>query len=195
MRAKTAALFILLVSMLAAPAPALAQGAAAPTPYRIHAGDELEVFVWGEERLQRAVRVLPDGTFSFPLVGRVVAAGRLPAEIETVISEGLKPQYSGAVPQVTVSVANPAGLQFSVVGKVRNPGTFTPGRYVNALEALALAGGPTEFAKVGGIVIIRKQGDALASVPTQLGGALEGRANVSAAAIPQIMGGDVVVVP
>jgi hypothetical protein len=83
--------------------------------------------VWGDERLQRSVRVLPDGTFAFPLVGQVVAAGRLPSELERIITAGLQPQYRGQVPQVTVSVKNPTGFQFSVVGKVKGPGTFTPG--------------------------------------------------------------------
>ena len=78
--------------------------APATTPYRINAGDELEVMVWGDQRLQRDVLVLPDGTFAFPLVGQVVAAGRLPSEIERVITTGLQPQYKGPVPQVTVSV-------------------------------------------------------------------------------------------
>ena len=49
---------------------------------------------------ERVVRILPDGSFAFPLVGRVVAAGKLPAQIETEISQGLKTQYRGDVPQV-----------------------------------------------------------------------------------------------
>ena len=100
------------------------------TPYRINPGDELAVLVWGDERLQRNVLLLPDGTFAFPLVGQVNAAGRLPSELERVITAGLQPQYKGPVPQVTVSVQKPSGYQFSVIGKVRSPGTFTPGRYV-----------------------------------------------------------------
>ena len=90
---------------VAAPAPSLAQaGQSVPGPaYRINPGDELDILVWGDERLQRSVRVLPDGTFAFPLVGQVVAAGRLPAELERVISTGLQPQYRGPVPQVTIS--------------------------------------------------------------------------------------------
>src|SRR5947208_6772608 len=74
------------------------------TPYRINPGDELEILVWGDERLQRSVLVLPDGTFAFPLFGQVNAAGRLPTDIERVITTGLQPQYKGPVPQVTVSV-------------------------------------------------------------------------------------------
>src|SRR5215208_26075 len=142
--------------------------------YRINAGDEIEVMVWGDDRLQRVVRVLPDGTFSFPLVGQVVAAGQLPSDLERIISAALRPQYRGAVPQVTVSVKNPSGYQFSVVGKVRSPGTYTPGRYVNALEAISIAGGPTEFAQTGDITILRKAGRGMQTLHPRLSGALKG---------------------
>ena len=60
--------------------------------YRINAGDEIEVMVWGDERLQRTVRVLPDGTFAFPLVGQVVAINQLPSDLERIISAALRPQ-------------------------------------------------------------------------------------------------------
>src|SRR5438270_13467032 len=144
------------------------------TPYRINPGDELEIVVWGDERLHRSVLVLPDGTFAFPLVGQVNAAGRLPGDIERVITTGLQPQYKGPVPQVTVSVKKASGYQFSVVGKVRNPGTFTPGRYVNALEALAIAGGPSEVANLGSARLIRQVGDSMVVVPLRLQVALRG---------------------
>src|SRR3546814_10234176 len=90
-----------------APRPAAAGKPAATSPastYRINAGDELEVYVWGEERLQRKVKVLPDGTIAFPLVGQIKVQGYLPAEVEELITNGLSAQYVGAVPQVTVSV-------------------------------------------------------------------------------------------
>ncbi len=166
------------------------------TPYRINPGDELEVLVWGDERLQRSVLVLPDGTFAFPLVGQVNAAGRLPSDIERVITAGLQPQYKGPVPQVTVSVKKPSGYQFSVIGKVRNPGTFTPGRYVNALEALAIAGGPAEFANPGGARVIRKSGEQLITIPVRLQDALRGdTTRIGPNEIPRIESGDTLVVP
>lgn len=177
-------------------ASAPAQATAAPSAYRINPGDEIEVHVWGEERLQRRIRVLPDGSFSFPLVGRVEAANKLPSQIEEAVSAKLAAQYREAVPFVTVSVVNPSGMQFSVVGKVRTPGTFTPGRYVNALEALALAGGGTEFARLDRVVIIRKSGDSVTSVRVSLDNLLRGDLGALAAGgVPQIQGGDTVVVP
>jgi polysaccharide biosynthesis/export protein len=164
-------------------------------PYTINAGDEVEIYVWGEERLQRVVRILPDGTFAFPLVGRVNAVGKLPAQIETEITEGLKPQYRGEVPQVTVSIRSPSGLQFSVIGRVKGPGTFTPGRYVNIIEALALAGGPDEFANVDNVTIVRKSGNGITTLKARLGAALKGSRDLTTDSIPQIEGGDTVIVP
>ncbi|RYD45376.1 MAG: polysaccharide export protein [Sphingomonadales bacterium] len=136
--------------------------------YRINAGDELEIYVWGEERLQRKVKVLPDGTMAFPLVGQIKVQGLLPAEMEALITQGLSAQYVGAVPQVTVSVLVPSGMQFSVMGRVNAPGTFSPGRYVNVLEALSMAGGPSEFANLDNVLIIRKSGEQLSTLNVRL---------------------------
>lgn len=188
---------LLLVPCMAS--PALCQAGAtsnAPREYRINPGDELEIYVWGEERLQRVVKVLPDGTFSFPLVGQVNALNRLPSDIEALVSQGLRSQYRDQVPQVTVSVKSPAGLQFVVAGKVRQPGLFTPGRYVNVLEAVSMAGGPAEFADLGKIVIVRKQGGRLISMRVELSSVLKGNpSNEDLARLPQIESGDSVIVP
>ena len=190
--------FVCALFLLIGPTPvAMAQQAPVAGPaYRISPGDDLEIMVWGDERLQRVVRVLPDGTFGFPLIGQVMAAGLLPSDLQRVITAGLKPQYKDVVPQVTVIVKNPGGYQFSVIGKVKSPGTFTPGRYVNALEAIGIAGGPNEFAQVGKIRIIRKSGQQLQTIPVQIGAALKGDFELlNTDAIPPIQSGDTVVVP
>ena len=166
--------------------------------YRINAGDELEIYVWGEERLQRTVKVLPDGTVAFPLVGQIRAQGALPSEIEARISDGLKTQYRGEVPQVTVSVAAASGMQFSVMGRVKSPGTFTPGRYVNVLEALSLAGGPNEFANLDNVLVIRKVGDQLDTFRVRIASLFKTGADnsdVLRANIQRLQSGDTVIVP
>lgn len=181
-----------------ASAPAVQPPPAAPPgpAYRVNPGDDLEIMVWGDERLQRVVRVLPDGTFSFPLVGQVMAAGLLPTDLARIITAGLRPQYRDVVPQVTVSVKNPNGYQFSVIGKVKGPGTFTPGRYVNALEAIGIAGGPTEFAQTSRIRIIRKSGLQVLTIPVRVAAALKGDFdNLTPAEIPMLQSGDTLVVP
>ena len=166
--------------------------------YRINAGDELEIYVWGEERLQRSVKVLPDGTIAFPLVGQLVAQGLLPQELELAISDRLRGQYRGEVPQVTVSIVAAAGMQFSVMGRVKAPGTFTPGRYVTVLEALSMAGGPNEFANLDNVLVIRKEGDRIRAFRLRLSAVFRGGGNLDAgalASIATIQPGDTVIVP
>lgn len=166
--------------------------------YRINPGDELQISVWREDQLQRSVVILPDGTLSFPLVGRINAAGRTTREIQKDISSGLATKYvDGNVPDVTVAVAKTSGLQFSVIGKVRSPGAFTPGRYLTLLEALSLAGGVDEFASLDNVVVVRKSGEGLVVIPVKLSGILRSK-SVSAAAVnalPLIRSGDTVIVP
>ena len=173
-----------------------------PTPavssYRINPGDELEIYVWGEERLQRVLRVLPDGTIAFPLVGQLQVAGSLPQQVEAMITQRLSSQYRGEVPFVTVTVRNPAGLQFSVMGKVRSPGSFNPGRYITVLEALSLAGGPAEFANLDSVVVISRRGDQVTTSTVRLNSLFRSGANeqdVARANLVQIMPGDVIIVP
>jgi len=180
-----------------APAPAGAPAGPAGT-YLINPSDELEIYVWGDERLQRVLRVLPDGTFSFPLVGVVHAAGRTTVDVEDEVEKRLAAQYREAPPQVTVSVRNAAGMMVSVIGKVRAPGTFPLSRPLDVLQALSLAGGPGEFADVGSVMILRRQGDKPTVIRTRLTDVLRGRvsaSDLSNDSLPTLMSGDVVIVP
>lgn len=201
---------ILVLASIAVPSAASAQLAASvsgstavPTGgissnYRINADDELEINVWGEQRLQREVRVLPDGTINFPLVGQIMAQGRLTQDLEAAVTEGLRAQYRGEVPQVTVSVKKSSGLTFSVMGKVHAAGTFSPGKFVNVLEAISLAGGPNEFANLNKVMILRKTPSGLQAMHVNLGAVFRAdpsRQQISADNIPIIMTGDTVIVP
>ena len=173
-----------------------------PTPsvssYRINAGDQIEIFVWGEERLQRDLTVLPDGTIAFPLVGQLRVAGMLPQEVERMVSERLRSQYRGEVPFVTVSVKAPTGMRYSIIGRVRSPGVVEMNRYLTVLEALSQAGGPDEFANVDNIVVVRQTGDRTQSFRVRLGGLLKGSVSdrdIANAGLLQIAPGDVIIVP
>jgi polysaccharide biosynthesis/export protein len=193
------------VALMAIPfsAPAFAQTAAdaassGQSSYTINTGDELEIYVWGEERLQRVLHVLPDGTIAFPLVGQLKVQGLLPQAVERLVAERLKSQYKGDVPNVTVTVRAAAGLSFSVVGKVRSPGAFAPGRFVNVLDAVSLAGGPAEFANLDGVTIIRHKGDQLVTMKVKLGSLFKGSTGggvLDKNNIVPLIAGDIVVVP
>ncbi|MBO9623896.1 MAG: polysaccharide biosynthesis/export family protein [Sphingomonas sp.] len=170
-----------------------------PAQYKVHAGDELDIFVWGEERMQRSVRVQPDGTFAFPLAGTIRAADRSVAEISSELRERISVNYRSTVPDVTVSVRTAMDMRFYVVGKVRTPGSFTSSSTVNVLQALSMAGGTAEFANIKNAVIMRQQPDGTQRMePVSLKPLLRGKAGAragGAASLPMLKNGDVLVIP
>ena len=123
-------------------------------PYRLHEGDMLQVSVWGEDTLQKEVRVLPDGSISFPLAGRVEVANLSTPEVEKQITEKLKTYLPD--PQVTVVVSNIEGNRAYIAGKVLKPGAIMITGPLTVLQAISLAGGVDKFADSDSIKIIRR---------------------------------------
>ena len=120
--------------------------------YRIGVGDVLHISVWKDESLTQQITVLPDGTISFPLIGRVQAEGKQLDELKQIISERL----SRFVPDpiLSVQVLRINSLMIYVIGKVNRPGRFELADNINVLQALALAGGPAwsaETVEMGGV--------------------------------------------
>ena len=165
-------------------------------PYLVNAGDTIEVFVWEDERLQRQVAVLPDGSFSMPLVGRVQAAGLAIAEIEEAVRQRLSPHYRNQTLEITVSVISTAGYGFYVVGEAAGPGRYALNARVDILQALAMAGGVTAFAKKGGIHIIRRIDGQATKIELNYNDAIRGRVpERDEDPNPIVQSGDIIVVP
>jgi polysaccharide export outer membrane protein len=131
--------------------------------YRIGAGDGLQLIVWKEPELTREVTVRIDGKISVALLGDVQAAGRLPGELADEISTGLK-RYISA-PLVTVAVNQTRSTRFYVLGMVGKPGEFAMMGPTTVIQALALAGGFREYAKMDDIVILRQEGAGSTFIP------------------------------
>ncbi|MDX3899204.1 MAG: polysaccharide biosynthesis/export family protein [Sphingobium sp.] len=195
------------LALLLAPATAGAQleaaaasaSSAAVSRYSVNAGDELDIFVWGEDRMQRSVRVQPDGTFTFPLAGTIKARDRNVTDIATEIRERISNNYRSAPPDVTVTVRDAIGMRFYIVGKVRSPGSYTSGSAINILQALSLAGGPAEFADLKNAVVLRQTVAGQVVEPIQLARLLKGGRAMEAGTLgkplPVLQSGDVLVVP
>jgi polysaccharide biosynthesis/export protein len=168
-------LSVLALAMLplqAAPAPRQGPETPAPTEYAIGADDILKVTVYGYEDLTQTVVVQPDGTFTFPLIGRVQASGRTPRELEKQITEAL---LNGFVrnPQVGVVVQEYRSKMVFVVGEVQRPGTYPLTGNTSVVEILSKAGPMTAHAG-SEVVVVRPlaptQGPVLPSDVTSAGG-------------------------
>ncbi len=168
--------------------------ATAATPaladYRILPGDKLEISVWKEAELQKPVTITPDGKLSFPLIGVLAAAGKTVDEVRVEIEKRLMTFIPE--PVVTVSVTDLAGRVY-VIGQVLRAGALQTNPRINVLQALALAGGLTPFAK-GDDIIVLKAGDAgqQRTLQFRFGQVAQGR-NLEQNVL--LESGDVVIVP
>jgi polysaccharide biosynthesis/export protein len=133
----------------------LVNSAFAADTYKIKEGDALQISVWGEETLQKEVKVLPDGSISFPLAGRVDVVDATAAEVEKRVTEKLKSYLPD--PHVTVVVSNIEGNRVFVLGKIAKPGPVLMTGPMTVMQALSLAGGLDKFAEPGSIKVLRGQ--------------------------------------
>jgi polysaccharide export outer membrane protein len=187
----------------AAPAPenpavaVPATATAAPQSlYRINGGDTLHISVYGERDLDRDVAVEPDGGIAFPLVGNMNARGLTLSELQKKVADALRggnmlPNVTD--PEVTVSLVKSSGNSFSVIGQVKQPGTFVTDTQVDIMQALSLAGGLTPFASKSRIIVLRRDGGGgQAKLPFDYSAVEDGESlNMNVL----LQGGDVVVVP
>lgn len=158
--------------------------------YTIRPGDRLMVSVWGNEELDREIRVLPDGSISYPLVGRLVVAERTVSEVREELTVRISEFIAEA--EVSVMVADNAGSQVYVLGNVNTPGAFPLLAPLTVVRALALAGGLNPFADTDDIRIIRGEGDAQRILNVNYDDLLGGR-NLQSNHV--LMAGDTVLVP
>ena len=180
----------LLIVLLTSSPLALAQSEPSKG-YLIQPGDVLEVSVWKEEDLQREVLVRPDGQISFPLVGDIDANGKTVSDLRAEITDRLQKYIPNLV--VTVTVARIMGKKIYVIGQVNNPGEFVVNPAVDVMQALSMAEGTTPFAKLGDIVILRRDSNGRQSAtPFRYNEVANGR---SLGQNIMLDNGDIVVVP
>jgi polysaccharide export outer membrane protein len=131
----------LLLSLQEAPAaPPSSPGDPLTTrEYRVGPDDVLRVTVYGLPELTQEITVEPDGTFDFPLIGRLETGDRTPRELEEAIAARLARGFVRD-PQVRVTVQVHRSKTVSVMGELTRPGTYplTEGRTV--VEVLSRAG-------------------------------------------------------
>lgn len=154
--------------------------------YLLNPGDKVQVSVWGEEKLNQEVTVLPDGNITFPLIGSTGAAGLSTAAVEKAIAAKL--QQFIPDPNVSVVVKSTDGNLLYVQGKVAKPGPVQMAGPTAVLQALSMSGGLDKFADESAIKVVRgKQ-----TLPVHYKDLISGRdmsTNI------QLQAGDTLVVP
>jgi len=125
--------------------------------YIIAVGDRLDVaFFFDRDMNQERLLVRSDGRITLPYTGDVMAAGRTPMQLDTLLTNRFAEILKD--PNLSVIVVETARTMVYVLGEVRNPGGYPFRRSVSLVQALALAGGLSNGAKSNHVLVIRRKG-------------------------------------
>lgn len=110
------------------------------TRYTLGPGDTLNFSIYDRADLAReGVQIAPDGTVSYLQAVAVRAQGQTLDQLRTRIEEELS-KYQKNV-KVIITPSQVASKDFSIIGRVKKPGSYTLDRPTSVLEAIALAEG------------------------------------------------------
>jgi polysaccharide export outer membrane protein len=129
-----------------------------PAAPALVAGDILSIHVYQQADLTLEVRVPPAGTFTYPLIGPVEAAGRTTASVEKDIRDRLAKDYLHN-PSVTVTVKEYAKRMIYILGGVQKPGCYemSARHGMTLLQLVATAEGFTDRARKEYAQVVRRR--------------------------------------
>lgn len=157
-------------------------------PYVIGPQDKLTIRVFEVKDLSfDNEQVDASGVIMLPLIGKVMAAGKTPDQLEEEISHRLEKYLQS--PQVSVSIAESASQKVTVEGNVKNPGVYLVRGETTLMQAVAMAGGVDSEADTHKVAVIRLENGVRKAATVDYAAIKQGRAPD-----PIIQGNDDVVV-
>jgi polysaccharide export outer membrane protein len=168
-----------------------APGTVVPTDYVIGPDDVLSVLFWRDKDMSvEEVVVRPDGMVTLPLLNDIKAAGHTPEQFREEVAKAAGQFIED--PNVTIVVRQINSRKVFVTGQVVKAGTFSLTSPTTVMQAIAMAGGLSEFARASDIVVMRTVGGKTQTLKFNYKDVIRGRRleqNI------QLQPGDTVVVP
>lgn len=135
-----------------------------PTPknYRLSAGDEVIINVWGASEMKWTETISPEGVITIRNVGPVAlsgltvdeAAARIKQELSRIMAGISQPNDPNTF--VTVSLGQIRSIKVNLVGEVVKPGTYTLPSLATLFNALYMAGGVNDIGTLRNIKVYRQ---------------------------------------
>jgi len=127
--------------------------------YILKRGDRLSIEVMDHPEFTKKVRILPDGTIEYPILGNMLVEGLSAKQLGEIIKHNLEPYVP--IPVVTVYVTEIYGESINIIGYVNSPGTYQIYEPLDIPTALSKAGGIQNIRKVKYLKILRKNGEVI----------------------------------
>ena len=127
--------------------------ASVPDNYRLGAGDQLAVQLFGSESDQYDLQITRDGQVSFPKLGPITVAGLTYEDARELIQSRVKEQIIGA--QATISMGRLRAINIFMAGEVSVPGAYSVSALTTITQALFQAGGIGDIGSLRNIQVKR----------------------------------------
>ncbi len=124
-----------------------------PPQYRLGPGDKISVFLLGKVQDKLDVLVNVEGKAFVPPVGVLEVQGLSMEEFKTLLTQKLTRYYDNFT--VDLMLLLPKNVLVSVVGDVVQPGKYVMSAMNTVLDAVILAGGPTEKGSMREVQVFR----------------------------------------
>ena len=141
-----------------------------PTPanYRLGAGDEIIIDIWGTSQVSIQQTITPDGAINIDNLGLVFLNGMTVNQATNYLRKELNKIYAGLSDEnptshIKVSLGNSRTIQVNVMGEVYQPGTYAISAFSTVFHALYNAGGVSDIGSLRNIQVVRN-GKSIANV-------------------------------
>lgn len=139
-----------------------------PTNYRLGAGDQVTIDIWGTHQASIQQTISPDGAISIDNLGLVFLNGMTVNQATSYLRKELSKIYAGLsdenpTSQIKVSLGNSRTIQVNVMGEVYQPGTYAISAFSTVFHALYSAGGVSDIGSLRNIQVVRN-GKTIANV-------------------------------
>ncbi len=127
---------------------------ATPANYRLGAGDDVVIDIWGASQETFTETISPDGVVVIQGVGPCKIGGMSVSEATNYLRSRLGQFYSDS--SISLSVGSTRSIQVQVMGEVNVPGTYTLSSLSSAFNALYAAGGINDIGTLRDIKVYRQ---------------------------------------
>lgn len=121
--------------------------------YVLDFGDAITLQLVGQQQSIDELQIQRDGSINLPNLGKVQLSGLSLEEASKLIKAKIESAYIGVDAFITLS--NVRDIQILVTGNAEQPGVYTVNGNTSFLQAIAIAGGPSDFGSLREFVLKR----------------------------------------
>lgn len=133
-----------------------------PTPanYKLGAGDEVVIDIWGASQTSIRKTITPDGTINIENLGPIFLSGMTVNQANDFVKRKLSSLYSGVEDEdgtsyISLTLGQIRTIQVNVMGEVVAPGTYPIASLASVFHALYLAGGINDIGSLRAVNVYR----------------------------------------